>query len=155
MVKINKDLLKRDVSRSNISSVGGSKRSSQIDKPNKNFKFLMTKSRAKMVIEELKALKGEIEEKGDMLLDQLTWERFLDYRASVKEFMEIFVKENHMLKETTGMGVKGRQKVYTLIDKVDKELDKLANAVLEGEDGRIEAMASITEIRGLLMDVFR
>ncbi|UMZ75239.1 YaaR family protein [Natranaerofaba carboxydovora] len=155
MVKIDKELLKRNVSRGSLPSTQSKKDSNQVEKPAKEFRFQMARSKANLVLEELKMLKAEIEEKGNNLADNLTWERFLDYKNTVKEFMEIYIKENHLLKETPGVGVRGRKKVYTLVNKVDEELNKLADAVLEGESGRIQAVSSITEIRGLLMDVFR
>lgn len=153
-MKIGKEL-KRGVSRRSFASTGLKDGTRRNEKTGKDFKSHILNSKTELVLEELNEIKGKIEVKGNALLEYLTWENFLDYREAIKEFMEIYVKESHILKEIAGQGIKGRRKIYTLIDKVDEELDKLAEAVLEGESGKIKAASSISEIRGLLIDVLR
>lgn len=153
-MRVNKDLKRRTLSQ-DVLALDSKKRTGESPRIGKDFKSYMLSSEASIVKEELERLKEKIEEKGSQLMEHLTWENFLGYRDAVKEFMEIYVKKNHVLKEVTGIGFRDKRKIYTLIDKVDQELDKIKDAVLEGEGGKIKAISSITEIRGLLMDVFR
>jgi len=70
----------------------------------------------------------------------------------VKQFLEETARRGIRLKETRGLDRRGRMKRYKLLEEIDSRLTGMADELLESEQGRIEILANIGEIRGLLVN---
>ncbi|MNW13882.1 hypothetical protein D3C71_2119440 [compost metagenome] len=55
------------------------------------------------------------------------------------------------MRETRGWDRRGRSKRYKLLEEIDKELLDMADEMLEFEQGRIDILQKIGEIRGMLI----
>jgi len=71
----------------------------------------------------------------------------------VKRFLEDTVRRGIGLKETRGWDRRGRVKKYKLIEEIDAALVSMGEELLQTEEGRLELLAKIGEIRGLLMNL--
>ena len=58
----------------------------------------------------------------------------------------MFYKENSLDR-------RGRHRVYSLVKKVDKELDELTKDFLDIEGNRIKILQRLDDIKGMLLDV--
>ncbi|MNE66321.1 hypothetical protein D3C80_1618630 [compost metagenome] len=58
-----------------------------------------------------------------------------------------------MLKEVRGFDRRGRMKRYKLLEEIDETLVSMAEDLLDSEQGRIDLLNKIGEIRGLLINL--
>ena len=75
------------------------------------------------------------------------------YRSLIKEFMNEVVNRSHEFSRQNFLDRKGRHRVYGIVKLVDENLDKLAQMLCEEEKESIDVLATIGEIRGLLLDL--
>jgi uncharacterized protein YaaR (DUF327 family) len=71
----------------------------------------------------------------------------------IREFLE-HVRENmyHVEKHTGG---KMRQKIYTIARIIDRKLEALTELVLTQQARNIDLLATLDEIRGMLIDLYK
>lgn len=114
--------------------------------------FLAQKDRANTV-EELQQKIKSIQEQGDRLARHMTVRELKLYRQMIKQFLEDTLRRGVGLKEVRGFDRRGRIKRYKLLDEVDSKLVLLAEELLETEEGRIELLHTLGEIRGILINL--
>ncbi|MNI94013.1 hypothetical protein D3C73_1520480 [compost metagenome] len=71
----------------------------------------------------------------------------------VKRFLEDTVRRGVTIKDAKGWDRRGRGKRYKLLDEVDAALLAMADELLETEQGKIELLQRIGEIRGMLINL--
>lgn len=103
--------------------------------------------------EQLQQKLTEIHNQGERLARTMTVRELKMYRQMVKRFLEDTVKRGIGLKELRGFDRRGRTKRYKLLDEIDSALVSMAEELLESEQGRIELLGRIGEIRGLLINL--
>ncbi|GLX70845.1 YaaR family protein [Paenibacillus glycanilyticus] len=103
--------------------------------------------------EQLQQKLTEIHNQGERLARTMTVRELKMYRQMVKRFLEDTVKRGIGLKELRGFDRRGRTKRYKLLDEIDSALVSMAEELLETEQGRIELLGRLGEIRGLLMNL--
>ncbi|MFB5763023.1 YaaR family protein [Paenibacillus medicaginis] len=103
--------------------------------------------------EELNRRFKEIQMQGDRLARSMTVRELKAYKMLVKRFLEDTVRRGVAMKDTRGWDRRGRSKRYKLIDEVDSILLRLAEELLETEQGKIELLQGVGEIRGLLINL--
>jgi uncharacterized protein YaaR (DUF327 family) len=97
---------------------------------------------------------AELDASGDRLAAAQSFEELEKYKALVKEFLQ---------KVTQGMGKlyfsdggQGKQaKVHVILQKLDLELDKLAQEVVKRQAGQLRILERLDQIRGLLLDLYK
>lgn len=104
--------------------------------------------------EELNRRFKEIQLQGDRLARSMTVRELKAYRQLVKRFLEDTVRRGVSMKEARGWDRRGRSKRYKLIDEVDAALLAMAEELLETEQGKIDLLQKIGEIRGMLINLF-
>lgn len=57
------------------------------------------------------------------------------------------------MKETRGWDRRGRGKRYNIIDEIDSVLLSMADELLDTEQGRIDLLNKVGEIRGILINL--
>ena len=77
----------------------------------------------------------------------------LQYKLLIKQFLEETARRGVNLRDTKGWDRRGRSKRYKLLEEIDLELLSLADELLENEQGRIEILHKIGEIRGMLINL--
>ncbi len=103
--------------------------------------------------EELGRRLKEIQMQGDRLARSMTIRELKAYRTMIKRFLEDTVRRGVSMKETRGWDRRGRGKRYKLIDELDSALLAMADELLESEEGKIDLLQQMGEIRGMLINL--
>ncbi|WP_106769565.1 YaaR family protein [Paenibacillus faecalis] len=119
----------------------------------KTFSDMMFMQGEKASKEELNRQMREIALQGERLAKAMTIKELKTYRLLVKRFLEETARRGVSMKETRGWDRRGRSKRYNVIDEIDAVLLSMADELLESEQGKIELLAKIGEIRGMLINL--
>jgi len=103
--------------------------------------------------EELQRKLVDIQQQGDRLMRSMTLRELKLYRMMVKGFLEDTVRRGIKLKETKGLDRRGRGKRYKILEEVDSLLVSIGEELLQTEEGRLELLQKVGEIRGLLINL--
>ncbi|MFF2912669.1 YaaR family protein [Paenibacillus sp. NPDC057934] len=95
----------------------------------------------------------EIQLQGDRLSKSMTVRELSIYRTLIKRFLEETARRGVILKETKGWDRRGRSKRYKLLEEIDTALLSMADDLLSNEQGRIDLLGKVGEIRGLLLNL--
>lgn len=104
-------------------------------------------------MEELQRKLKQIAQQADRLSKMMTVRELRQYKLLIKQFLEETAKRGIHLKDTRGWDRRGRSKRYKLLEEIDQTLLDMADEMLENEQGRIEILNKIGEIRGLLINL--
>lgn len=119
----------------------------------KSFSDVMQRHGEKATQEELTRRFKEIQMQGDRLAHSMTIRELKLYRMMVKRFLEETVRRGVGIKDAKGWDRRGRGKRYKLLDEVDSALLDMADELLDTEQGKIELLQKIGEIRGMLINL--
>lgn len=75
------------------------------------------------------------------------------YKAMVKQFLELTVRRGVGIKDVRSMDRRGRIKRHKLLDEVDESLLAMAEELLQSEQGRMQLLQSVGDIRGMLINL--
>ena len=103
--------------------------------------------------ERLTHLLGKIDEQGKRIAEHMDIRDMKQYRALVKEFVNEVVNRSHKFSRENFLDRRGRHRVYGMVKLVDKNLDDLAEALVEDEKDHLDILGRVDEIRGLLLDI--
>ncbi|MBO9597200.1 MAG: YaaR family protein [Cohnella sp.] len=103
--------------------------------------------------EELQRKLEDIRLQGDRLARSMTVRELVLYRQMVKSFLEDTVKRGIGLKDTRGWDRRGRSKRYKLLEEVDAMLVAMGEELLATEEGRLDLLNKVGEIRGILINL--
>lgn len=129
-------------------------RSSDLSKVHKNFADQLHKVKTDLVHQELENLFNEIDKQGKVLGESQTIRDLKKYKDLIQRFLDYAVNKMYSLKEHTGWDRRGRHKIYTMIETVNKGLESLTEQLLSGQQDKIAILAKVDEIRGLLLDIY-
>lgn len=104
--------------------------------------------------EELKELLDKIDEQGAKLTKTPTYDELKEYRNLIKTFVGTIVSQMYTVNSKTGWDRFGRQKVYTTVRKIDRELENMAEKIRLGQSAQLDVVASHDAIRGMLVDLY-
>lgn len=119
----------------------------------KNFADVMVQQDAIRTQEQLQQKLQDIHRQGERLTRTMTVRELKLYRQMVKQFLEDTVRRGVVLKEVKGFDRRGRIKRYKLLDEIDAALVTMAEELLDSEQGRIELLGKIGDLRGLLINL--
>ncbi len=120
---------------------------------NETFKNKLNEIEQEHIRDELKILYDKIEVQSNKLQDRLFIEDLIEYKKLVKEFLDISVNNSHIFYKENSLDRRGRHRVYSLVKRVDKELDELTQDFLDIENNRIRILKRLDDIKGMLLDV--
>jgi uncharacterized protein YaaR (DUF327 family) len=83
----------------------------------------------------------------------MTVRELRQYKLLVKQFLEETARRGVNLKDTKGWDRRGRAKRYKILEEIDTELLNLADDMLASEQGRIDLLQKVGEIRGMLINL--
>lgn len=104
--------------------------------------------------ERLENLIKKIDEQGQKLSESMTMKDLKVYKELVRSFLKETVGKSFQAREESHLNRRGRHKVYTLVEQVDQKLEELATVVMEQQSGKIDVLAKLDEIKGLLLDTY-
>ncbi|MUT67732.1 YaaR family protein [Paenibacillus sp. NEAU-GSW1] len=119
----------------------------------KSFSDAMVQQDAQRTQEQLQQKLQDIHNQGERLARTMTVRELKLYRQMVKRFLEDTVRRGIGLKELRGFDRRGRTKRYKLLEEIDEALVAMAEELLDSEQGRIELLGRIGEIRGMLINL--
>ncbi|OWA33169.1 hypothetical protein B9G55_22910 [Saccharibacillus sp. O16] len=119
----------------------------------RSFSDAIRHQEAKATQDELGRRMEEINRQGDRLARSMTVRELKSYRTMVKRFLEDTVRRGVGMKDTKGWDRLGRTKRYKLLDEIDGQLLSMADDLLNSEEGRLDLLNRIGEIRGLLINL--
>jgi uncharacterized protein YaaR (DUF327 family) len=119
----------------------------------RSFADVMHQQDEKVTTEQLMRMAEQIKLQGDRLGKAMTVRGLRLYKQMVKQFLDETARRGVRLKETKGWDRRGRTRRYKLLEEVDKHLLEMADELLETEQGRLEILHRIGEIRGLLIHI--
>ncbi|MCM3130741.1 MULTISPECIES: YaaR family protein [unclassified Paenibacillus] len=120
---------------------------------NKGFADMMQQQGDRASQAELSRRLNEIQLQGDRLARSMTIRELKAYKQLVKRFLDDTVRRGIAAKQTKGWDRRGRGKKYLLLDEVDAALVAMAEELLQSEQGKIELLQKIGEIRGMLINL--
>lgn len=119
----------------------------------KSFSDMMQQNDQRSSDEQLRRMLEQIDLQGQRLSKSMTVRELRAYRAMVKKFLDDTVRRGVGIKETRGWDRRGRSRRYKILDEIDRRLLDMADELLTHEQGRIDILQSIGEIRGLLINL--
>jgi uncharacterized protein YaaR (DUF327 family) len=119
----------------------------------RSFADVMVQQDADRTQEQLQQKLQDIHRQGDRLAKIMTVRELKLYRQMIKQFLEDTIRRGVVLKEVKGFDRRGRIKRYKLLDEIDATLVSMAEDLLDSEQGRIDLLNRIGEIRGLLINL--
>lgn len=119
----------------------------------RSFADVMVQQDADRSQEQLQQKLQDIHKQGERLAKVMTVRELKLYRQMVKQFLEDTIRRGVVLKEVKGFDRRGRIKRYKLLDEIDATLVSMAEDLLVSEQGRIDLLNKIGEIRGLLINL--
>ena len=102
----------------------------------------------------LQRMADEITEQGKRLSRTPTYRELRVYRELIRQFVLEAVQNTYVLQNRTGWDRRGRQKIYTLVQKIDTVLAELTELVKDGQENQLEILAKLDVIRGMLVDLY-
>lgn len=120
----------------------------------KTFTEMMQQNSGKAAETELNRMLEQIQLQGERLSKSMTVRELRQYKLLIKKFLEETARRGVQLRDTKGWDRRGRTKRYTLLEEIDENLLAMADDLLEHEQGRIEILQKIGEIRGMLINLF-
>lgn len=119
-----------------------------------SFSDMMRQQDERATQEQLQRMLERIDRQAERLAKMMTVRELRQYKMMVKQFLEETARRGVQLKETKGWDRRGRAKRFKLLEEIDSHLLQMADELLEHEQGRIEILAKIGEIKGLLINYF-
>lgn len=107
-----------------------------------------------MTKEELEELLKQIDEQGARLSSTPTYDELVSYRSLVQTFVREAVDRMYFLQTSAGWDRMGRQKVFTTVRNIDRELETMAEKIRLGQTNQLDIVAGQDAIRGMLVDLY-
>jgi uncharacterized protein YaaR (DUF327 family) len=120
----------------------------------KTFSEMMQQNDGKAAVTELNRILEQIQLQGERLSKSMTVRELRQYKLLIKKFLEETARRGVHLRDTKGWDRRGRSKRYKLLEEIDDNLLAMADDLLEHEQGRIEILQKIGDIRGMLINLF-
>ncbi len=90
-----------------------------------------------------------VEATGSMLIDEPSEENLLIYKAAVRQFVLYATRKSQRVKELFG----SRFSKHRIVETIDEEIENLSITILAGEVDKINLVAYLDNIKGLLIDL--
>jgi uncharacterized protein YaaR (DUF327 family) len=104
--------------------------------------------------EKLNKLLDQIDEQGSKLSMAPTYGDLKNYRELIRGFIGEAVGRMYTVSSERGWDRQGRQKMFTIIKKIDGTLADMAEDVRVGQERQLNIMAKHDAIRGMLVDLY-
>lgn len=118
------------------------------------FSFELRRIASDGLAERLNGLIGQISEYGNKIAKHTDIRDLKHYRGLIKDFINEVVTNSHEFSRENFLDRRGRHRVYGIVRVINKDLDELAQELLNTEKDHIRILDLTDEIRGLLLDLF-
>ncbi|MBU7007745.1 YaaR family protein [Phosphitispora fastidiosa] len=121
---------------------------------NQSFNEQLHKVHNDIVHQQLGNLLSDIEKQGRVLGGTLNIRDLKKYKDLIQKFLDYAVNKMYQMREQHGWDRRGRHKVYSMVETVNKEMESLTQMLLSEQKDKIAVLAKVDEIRGLLIDIY-
>ncbi len=118
----------------------------------KDFSQSFNRERKKKSEEQLKKLVDDIKKRGNKLILTKTYVDVVMYKKMIKEYLESVLQYMYETKKDISFW---QTQYFVTVDTVDGKLEELTNAVLGEQKENINIAATIDEIQGMIVDMYR
>ena len=102
----------------------------------------------------LEATLRQVVDLGERLGASLSWDDLTAYKEMVGCFLEAVFAGAFVLDKQVAQDRMGKSKIYIVVREVNRQLAELGEKLREGETARLEILARVDAIRGLLLDLY-
>jgi uncharacterized protein YaaR (DUF327 family) len=106
------------------------------------------------VVIEFDNLINEITRQGEKFSRKPTFKSLKVYKSMIMEFLKYVTKNMFAVEHNTG-GSRIKQKIYTVTRIIDIKLKALTELIMNQQTDNIKLLATLDEIRGLLVDLYK
>ena len=118
----------------------------------KDFSQSFSQAKERKSEEELKVMIDEIHKKGTRLVVSKTYGDVIAYKKLIKEYLESIFKFMYSTKNDISFW---QNQYFITVETIDKKLEELTESLLINEIDNLNIAASIDEIQGLIVDIYR
>lgn len=118
----------------------------------RDFSKSFNQERERKSEEQLKKMIEDIQKKGNRLVISKTYGDVVAYKKLIKEYLESILKFMYDTKNDTSFW---QNQYFITVDTIDKKLEELTESLIKGEMDNLNIAASIDEIQGLIVDIYR
>ena len=118
----------------------------------KDFSQSFNQARDRRSQEQLKQLIDDIKKKGNRLVITKTYIDVVNYKKMIKEYLESVLKYMYETKKDISFW---QTQYFITVNTIDGKLEELTSAFLNGEMENINIAATVDEIQGLVVDIYR
>ena len=101
----------------------------------------------------LEEILAQVDQAGKELANNRGSAALKRYREAVRRFLEATVRQSFQMKDDRRWDRRGNLREYKIIVGVNQQLEELARMVLEEQTPKMQILAKLDEIRGLLVDL--
>lgn len=136
-------------------SSGSTKRETQsVEGPTSSFLSLLQGIEEQDLKKRLDILLEAIDERAQLLKDNLTEANLLAYQKIMGEFLSLVNREYLRTRESMTRGRDGTLRILKIIDRIQGEMEELKRMVLLREVSQLKIMERLDRMRGLLLDIY-
>jgi uncharacterized protein YaaR (DUF327 family) len=95
-----------------------------------------------------------IDEAAEALRRSVTLRNLKRYKELVREFIRLLTARAYTVHREAGFDRYGHRRLYTIVAKIDAELEALTREVMEAQSDQLDWVSRLDEIRGLLLDIY-
>ncbi|NFM10092.1 DUF327 family protein [Clostridium botulinum] len=118
----------------------------------KDFSQSFNHARDRKSEEQLRKLMDDIKKRGNKLVLTKTYVDVVMYKKMIKEYLESILKFMYDTKKDIRFW---QTQYFVTVDTVDEKLEELTNMLLSEEKENLNLAATIDEIQGLIVDIYR
>lgn len=119
----------------------------------KSFSDSLRHQDEKASMEQLNRMVDQIQAQGERLAKAMTVRELRQYKLLIRKFLEETARRGVGLRDTKGWDRRGRTKRYKLLEEIDGHLLAMADELIDSEQGKIDLLQRIGEIKGLLINL--
>lgn len=95
----------------------------------------------------------DITDQGKRMAQKADLREFHKYREMLRRLMDEVVSNGFSFQKYRKFDLRGRNKTFALIQKINEKLEEMANQLLQEEADHIALLRSVDDIRGMLVDM--
>ena len=118
----------------------------------KDFSQSFNQAKERKSQEQLKKMMEDIKKKGNRLVITKTYADVRIYKKMIKEYLESVLQYMYQTSKDISFW---QTQYFITVDTVDKKLEELTNLLLGDEKENLNIAATIDEIQGLIVDIYR
>ena len=119
----------------------------------KSFSDTMQQQQEQASRQQLQQMLEAIQNQSERLKATMTVRELFKYKMMVKKFLEETAGKGVGISSSRSWDRRGRSRRFMLLKEIDRHLLEMAESMLKTEQGRMELLEKVGEIKGLLVNV--